>query len=286
MSAITLRAYAKVNLTLEVLGERLDGYHEVRSVLQTVSLWDELTLRLAPEITLRCDLPEMETPDNLVLRAAEALQGEARVEEGVAMELRKGIPLAAGLGGGSADAAATLVGLDRLWVPDLPQSALRSLAENLGADVPFFLLGGTALVWGRGQEVMPLHQNALRDTWLLLLCSQAQIPNKTAALYACLMPRHFTGGERAEALAQALQKGEGLAPDLMVNSFEEVAYGVFPWLEAHRDAMLGVGTQRVHLAGSGPTLFTLVADQAEGAAMAERLCAQGLDARLVQAVDG
>ena len=285
MSAVTLRAYAKVNLALEVLEERLDGYHEVRSVLQTVSLWDELTLRLAPEITLRCAPPELETPDNLVLRAAEVLREEAQVEQGAAMELRKGIPVAAGLGGGSADAAATLVGLDRLWAPDLPQNALRTLAGDLGSDVPFFLLGGGALVWGRGEEVMPLPQSALRDTWLLLLCSQAQIPNKTAALYACLTPRHFTDGRRAEALAQVLQGGAGLAPELMVNTFEEVAYGVFPWLEAHRSAMLTAGAGRVHLAGSGPTLFTLVAGQAEGVAMAEKLCAQGLDARLVQAVD-
>ena len=113
--SLTVNAYAKVNLTLEVLGRRPDGYHEIASVMQTVGLHDVVELTPADDVTLECDRPGLETPDNLALRAAAALRAEAGVREGVHIDLRKAIPVAAGLGGGSSDAAATLVGLNRLW---------------------------------------------------------------------------------------------------------------------------------------------------------------------------
>src|SRR5439155_13291328 len=156
---ITEKAYAKLNLGLEVTGRRDDGYHEIVSVMKLVDLYD--TLAFAPsdgEITVECDNPVLaaEGRSNLVWRAARLLRETARVEKGAVIELRKRIPLASGLGGGSSDAAATLRGLSQLWGKALPKDQMRNLATVLGSDVPFFLEGGTALVEGRGDRVIPL----------------------------------------------------------------------------------------------------------------------------------
>jgi 4-diphosphocytidyl-2-C-methyl-D-erythritol kinase len=285
MKVLNVRAYAKVNLALEVLEKRLDGFHEVRSVLQTISIWDDLTLRSASGINVSCALPGLENRDNLIIQAAEALRKKSRVRAGATIVLKKGIPIASGLGGGSADAAATLLGLERLWMPDLPKMVLYALAGELGSDVPFFLVGGTALVRGRGEHIIPLQKNRFSDTWLILLCSYAGIPNKTKALYARLTPQDFTKGDRTEELARVLQEDSLVNPDLMVNSFEQVAYDVFPWLGTYRKAMLEAGASRVHLAGSGPTLFAVATNLENGTAITKRLCARGLDARLVHTID-
>lgn len=166
-----LSAPAKVNLTFEALGRRADGYHEVRTVLHAVSLADEVAFALADELRLVVEPPIAEPPgdgalssaasaptgdDNLVLRAARLLRREAGVTAGAAIRLRKRIPVAAGLGGGSSDAAATLRGLRRLWGLDLDADALRELAAQLGSDVPFFVTGGAAFAEGRGERLTPL----------------------------------------------------------------------------------------------------------------------------------
>ena len=147
---LTIRAFAKINLTLEVLGKRANGYHEVATVMQTIDLCDELTLEPSSGVSLRCSDPALETTDNLVLRAANLLREHAGGDSGAGMYLRKSIPVAAGLGGGSSDAAAALVGLRELWNLEEAVPDLRPLAAALGSDVPFFLSGGTAIAEGRG----------------------------------------------------------------------------------------------------------------------------------------
>ena len=158
--ALKLRAYAKVNLGLEVLGLRDDGYHELRTLFQTIDLHDDVVLRPRPRgVSVRCDHPLVpKDATNLAARAAEALRAYGRVSAGVEIEIRKRIPVGGGLGGGSSDAAAVLLGLDRAWKLGLGPDGLHRLARRLGADVPFFLLGGTALGLSRGDEVYPLRQ--------------------------------------------------------------------------------------------------------------------------------
>ena len=153
---VVIETPAKVNLTLEVLGKRDDGYHEIASVMQAVSLFDTLTLSLAEDVQLIADVPELGTRDNLVYRAAELIKRVKRVDEGVEIRLNKGIPIAAGMGGGSSDAAATLLGLNLLWGLSLDTKELEGLAAQLGSDVPFFLSGGSALAEGRGERITPL----------------------------------------------------------------------------------------------------------------------------------
>ena len=164
---LTLEAPAKINLTLEVTGRREDGYHDIASIMQTVDLTDELTFDEAEELTLECDAPELQTEDNLVLRAARLLRQHAGVDRGARIGLRKRIPHPAGLGGGSSDAATALTGLCRLWGLDMTARDLTPLAASLGSDIPFFLHGGTALVSGRGEKVRPLPAAELG--WIIIL---------------------------------------------------------------------------------------------------------------------
>src|SRR5262245_16736943 len=158
LRAIALRSYAKINLGLHVLGKRPDGYHEVRTVLQTIGLHDRLILTRtrAKGVRFSSNEPGIDPTDNLVTRAIELFQRKSRVSGGLSVKLEKAIPLGAGLGGGSSNAAATLLGLARLFRLDFHRSDLVHWAGQLGSDVPFFLLGGTALGIGRGSEVYPI----------------------------------------------------------------------------------------------------------------------------------
>ena len=160
-AVLRLKSYAKINLGLEVLGLRQDGYHELRTLFQTVDLADDLELRprTGPTIEVACDHPLVPKDEgNLALRAALELQRFARARSGARIVLEKRLPVGGGLGGGSSNAAAVLLGLDRLWGLRLGITGLLPLARRLGADVPFFLYGGTALGLARGDEVYPLRR--------------------------------------------------------------------------------------------------------------------------------
>lgn len=268
-----LRAYAKVNLTLEVLGRRPDGFHEVRTVLQSISLADRLTLNAAPDFAFSCEDPALAGQDNLVVRAVLLLRERAGGSPGAHLHLEKGIPVAAGLGGGSADAAAALVGLDRLWGLGLPDEDLLPLAEELGSDVPFFLRGGTALASGRGERLESLPSLGLR--WLVLLIPPTLLPNKTARLYQSLSPADYGDGLASNALAAVLWAGTPIAPDLLINSFTHAASRRFPELERYARALSDAGAASVHLSGSGPSLFTLVDSEERSRELAGRLVRGG-----------
>src|SRR4030042_3844503 len=190
---ISLQAYAKINLTLEVLSKRPDGYHEIASVLQAISLADTLTFEPAETLDLNCNVPELQTGDNLVLKAARLLKEISGYKKGARINLTKRIPLAAGLGSGSTDAAATLLGLNKLWGLNLAHNKLLELAAKLGSDVPFFLYGGTALAQGRGEKLTALP--AATELWMILLKPAIEpVSNKTAQLYSRLNPSHFPSG--------------------------------------------------------------------------------------------
>ena len=277
-----VRAYAKVNLALEVLGRRDDGFHEVRTVLQTVDLYDDLEFAPAEGLSVECEGLDVQPEEELSYRAALLLQHAARTSQGAAITLRKGIPVAAGLGGGSADAAATLQALRRLWGVDVPDDTLHALAARLGADVPFFLGGGTALATGKGDVITALPP--LRETRLVLLPASADLPSKTAALYGRLRPEHFGDGSSVDALADALRAGGPVREAWMVNTFEHVADDVYPGHAERRRALAAAVGGRAHLSGAGPSLFALVGGRAEGERAVARLRAGGWEARVVRTV--
>lgn len=282
---LELNAYAKVNLTLEALGRRDDGYHDVVSVMQTVDLHDTLTFESADELDLVCDVPELAGCGNLALRAARLLQESTGTEDGARITIVKRIPLSAGLGGGSSDAAATLVALNRLWGLGLSVGELSALAARLGSDVPFLLRGGTAMVDGRGERVSQLPPADLE--WLVIACPGIQVPDKTASLYAKLGPSNFTRGALTRRLSARIRGGGDVPPQFLFNVFDAVAFDAFPGLRECWDAMHALGAREVHVAGSGPSLFAPVSSREVGSALQLLLTHQhGIESHLVRTVAG
>ncbi|HEY8597724.1 MAG TPA: 4-(cytidine 5'-diphospho)-2-C-methyl-D-erythritol kinase [Thermomicrobiales bacterium] len=260
------RAPAKLNLGLEIIGRRPDGYHELVTIFQTIALYDEITVATAApgELTLTAD-PTLGGENNLILRAARALAARTGCADGATLALDKGIPVAAGLGGGSSDAATTLRALRDHW--DLPttDAELAALATRLGADVPFFLRGGTALASGIGEALIALPP--LRPCWFVTLTPTIALPaDKTRRLYAALTPRDFGDGARTLAQAERLRQGLPLDPTLLVNSFATPLERLFPALADWRERLIRAGAPFVLPSGSGPTLYTMV--ESAGVALA------------------
>ena len=262
---LTLKAYAKINLTLEVLGRREDGYHDIASIMQAVDLCDTLSFEPADELTLECDVPELSADENLVLRAAGMLREETGCESGSKITLEKCIPSAAGLGGGSSDAAATLVGLNELWGLGLTVEELTPLAAGVGSDVPFFLHGGTAMVLGRGERIRPLPP--IDSQWLVLLVPSIYVPNKTASMYGMLSQSHMTRGALTRKLEARIRGGGDAPPQFFFNAFDDVAFKAYPELEKYWNTLDAMGGREIHLAGSGPSIFAPVSRREFGTAL-------------------
>ena len=259
-SGLRLSAPAKVNLGLEVLARRPDGFHEIRTILQTIALADDLDLEPADRLHLTCDAPELACETNLVWRAATLLQDRYAPGRGAAIRLTKRIPVAAGLGGGSSDAAATLVGLNELWELGLSTAELRSLAAELGSDIPFFVGGGTQLAEGRGELLRPLP--ALPPAWLLVVVPPLTIANKTATLYGQLTdPDRRPSADFDRALA-AVERGDWPEPDDLRNAFRAVYDREYPAIVRWLTYVQGLTGGAVHLSGAGPALFWRAPDEA------------------------
>jgi len=274
---LTVLAPAKLNLTLEVLAQCSDGFNEVRSVIQTINLCDSLRFQLSPNIEFECDVPDWAPEESLVSRAAGLIKKATGYPEGARIEINKRIPLVSGLGGDSSDAATVLRGLNRLWGLDLSLPELLELAPQLGSDVAFFLYGGTALVEGRGEIVTPLPP--LPHMWVVLVMPPVpRLPDKTKQLYDSLGPGHYTDGQITKRLVEELKAGREFEPAYLFNTFENVALTRFSELGIYREHLKGAAD--VHLAGSGPALFTLVKDKAQAEELYIRLKQQGLESYL------
>lgn len=265
---ITVNGEAKINLTLDILGKRPDGYHEVSMVMQSVSLHDTLQLERIPEgIELSIDVPWLEADEtNLAYRAAAKILAYGRVSGGVRIQLQKRIPMAAGLAGGSADAAAVLRGVNELYGLNLSLDELCSLAAQLGSDIPFCLCGGTMLATGRGEVLKRLPP--VPAFWVVL--AKPPISVSTAWAY-----QHYDaeGAERHpdnEAMCRAIAAGsrEELAP-LLCNVLESVTIKQYPVIAAYKEKMLQQGAMVSMMSGSGPAVFGLLGTRAA----AERLAA-------------
>jgi len=246
-----LNAAAKVNLVLEVLGKRDDGYHELVTVMQAVDLSDRVTLEEADVLELRSRTPDVPSDGrNLALRAATALREASGVTRGVRITLDKRIPIAAGLGGGSTDAAAVLVGLNRLWRLRWPVERLDEVATTLGMDVPFFLRGGTARAVGRGERI-----EALRGGTLGLVLVNPRFPVSTAEMYARITPAMYTDGRHAKTLAEGLRRTPTRVAASLYNGLQEAAVAAHPPIGRIRAALLAAGALGALMSGSGPTVF-------------------------------
>jgi 4-diphosphocytidyl-2-C-methyl-D-erythritol kinase len=283
IARITISAYAKVNLTLEVISKRDDGYHEIASILQTISLADELSFEPASGMEFVCHDNQIERIDLLeesVLRAANLLRQETACRKGAIITLRKlAVPRAAGLGSSSSIPASVLKGLNELWSLKLPLGILSQLASRIGSDTPFFIYGGTALARGRGEQITPLPSP--QKTWLVLLVAAIDpVPSKTSRMYGMLNSSHFTDGTATQRLMSNLQQGKPLHSDMLCNTFESIAFDFFPQIGEYRQKLLDAGASNVRLAGAGPALFTLVPGETIGEVLTNRLKNEGLEAYL------
>lgn len=284
---ITLSAYAKVNLTLEVLGKRDDGYHEIASVLQTIDLADVLTFELAGEIKFFCKDNIVERIDLIekpIIEAARFLQTETGCRQGALIQMESmGIPRAAGLGSSSTDPATVLKGLNELWSLELSPDELSKFALKLGSDTPFFIRGGTALAQGRGERITQLLSPS--ETWLVLMQPTIEpIRNKTAQMYGKLDSTHFTAGELTQRMINELHNQKSLQSYQLCNTFECIAFDFFEQLNNYRTKFREAGAANVHLAGAGPSLFTLVESKAQGELMVSRLKEHRLQACVTRTI--
>ena len=280
---LTIQAPAKLNLTLEVLGKRRDGYHEIRSVLQTINLCDDITFRTGEVMTVKSNLPEWTPEKSLVMKAADLLKETTGCPDGAVIEISKRIPLVAGLGGDSSDAAAALRGLNELWGLGLARDRLLELAAGISSDVAFFLHGGTALAEGRGEKVTPLPPFPHR--WVVLVVPNVpHLPGKTGQMYARLQASHFTDGHITQQLTDELRQEK--EPSVLFNTFENVAFSRSSELSVYRDHILKLGAENLHLAGSGPSLFALLADRAGAEDLYTRCKNQSMETYLVETLSG
>ena len=257
MRMVRLPAFAKVNLCLDLLGRRPDGYHELRTIFQAISLHDTLSfeLRRQPGIELEivgdAALAAEPARNNLVYRAVHAVRGELNLRSGVRVKLEKRIPVGRGLGGGSSDAAATLAGLLRLTGRKLPLERQVALAASLGADVPFFLFGGRALGVGRGDEIYPLPDSP-RQTILVVSPRGVAVPTREAFRWAS---RRLTNRETPSKLWRfcALCWSAPGAP--LSNDFEAAVFRRWPRLRNIKRGLLQRGAAEAALAGSGSAVY-------------------------------
>jgi 4-diphosphocytidyl-2-C-methyl-D-erythritol kinase len=278
---LTIPAPAKINLTLEVLEKRGDGFHEISSVIQEIDLCDTLSFEESGDIEVVCDDPVWQAKESLIPQAAALLQQLSVCSKGVKINLSKRIPLLSGLAGDSSGAAATLKGLNILWGQGYTPGQLANLAATLGSDIVFFLSGGTALVQGRGEIVSPLP--ALPETWLVLLMPDTKRTiGKTGKMYASLESAFFTAGEKTDNLVKKLAAGENIENESLFNVFENIAYNIYEGLDICRNDFLNAGAASVHLAGSGPTLFTIAKDKSDASVIYARLKKKGYHARAVK----
>lgn len=260
---LVIGAPAKINLFLEVLGKRPDGYHNINSLFQAVSLFDRLTVTKSPsaragikiELSPQSALKDLNLgPDNLIARAYRAVHKAYPNLGGVSVVLEKNIPMAAGLGGGSSDAAATIIALDTLFQLNMPQHVMAAIGLSVGSDLPFFFSGGQALVTGRGEICTPTTYPT--DYWVVLV--KPPVAVSTAAAYLALSDRGLTN-PKPPFMLTSCQSVDELFSDLKLagNDFEKIHLQFFPELVRIKDELLRCGAVLVRMSGSGPTMFGL-----------------------------
>jgi 4-diphosphocytidyl-2-C-methyl-D-erythritol kinase len=286
---VTVRAPAKVNLELRVGAPRADGYHELATVFHAVGLFDEVRALPADGITLTVEGPQAELVPldgtNLALRAAVLLAERVGIDDGVHLHLRKGIPVAGGMAGGSADAAAALVACDALWRAGLSRDDLHALAAELGSDVPFSLLGGTAIGTGRGERLMPVLARG-EYHWVVALADHGlSTPEVYGEIDRLRAGRHVPEPEISDKLMQALRAGDAPAlGEALGNDLQAAACSLDPSLER----TLAVGRQAGALgglvSGSGPSVVFLTGSAEHALDVAVALTASGVAAGVRRAL--
>lgn len=257
---VRIKSPAKVNLFLEVLGKREDGYHNVETILETIALFDVIILKeLKEEIEIRSNLPELPLgKENLAYQAAFLLKERLGIEKGIQITIDKRIPLASGLGGGSSNAASVLLGLNKLWNLHLSYKGLFNIIRELGADIPFFLRGGRAIGRGRGDELQPLSQG--QTLYFVLVSPDFEVSTEWA--YKNLKG-NLTKERRSITIAlSALKSGKiEKITNSLYNRLEEAVIPRHPLIARIEERLLELGACGALMSGSGPSVFGLAEDE-------------------------
>lgn len=281
----TVPSYAKINLTLDVLGKRSDGYHELATIMQTIDLYDTISLLTIAEdrVSMVCNRQELSNTDNLVVKAVQLVRQKLDLKQGLHIELNKRIPVAAGLGGGSSNAATTLLALRQWWQLPLSDNDLWEMASILGSDVPFFLQGGLAFCAGRGEHITRLADTwPVNMRWIVLL--KPSISISTAHVFRALQPRDYADGSRSRQVQKTLQECGPLQPEHFSNSLERGVLEEYPEVAAARMALLNAGASNVRLSGSGPSLFSTFGDLRAASQVHQTLHADGYETYLTHPI--
>jgi 4-diphosphocytidyl-2-C-methyl-D-erythritol kinase len=251
-------AYAKINLTLEIIGKRRDGYHNLASVMQTVDLSDDVVISEADTLTIECDDQSISSEINLAGKAAQVLADEVGRKPEIRIDISKNIPVSGGLGGGSTDAAAVLRGLNQLWTLDLSLDELTEIAAKIGSDVPFLVRGGTSLVQGRGEEVTPIADAPIGRVLVLYPNIDLEQPTqKTANVFAHVTPNLYTRGNLTHKLAARIRSEGDCPPEFFFNQFGTIGDELFDGWSDQVGLLHSLGATDVFMCGAGPSMFTV-----------------------------
>ncbi|MFP6582459.1 MAG: 4-(cytidine 5'-diphospho)-2-C-methyl-D-erythritol kinase [Candidatus Hydrogenedentota bacterium] len=283
---VRCQSYAKINLYLDVLSRRDDGFHNIETLFQSVSLCDELDCNPAESgLTMRIEGSDLEADeDNLVMRAARRLHEQFNVAQGAELVLRKRIPVAAGLAGGSGDAAAALLGLNRLWDVNASIGELEAIAAKLGSDVPYCLHGGTMAGTGRGEHLKVLP--AVEPSWFILAHPPISVSTPEIFNHPALQKSNepLEGNGRSRPFNEAIIScARGRLPEVFVNTLESAALVAYPEIEGYKTALRDAGCSGVLMSGSGPTVFGLCDNEAHGKSIQNSLTS--ITASVVHTVD-
>jgi 4-diphosphocytidyl-2-C-methyl-D-erythritol kinase len=272
MKEIGIDSYSKINLTLNILGKRRDGYHNIETIMQSINLADRIVIREEREgVKIKCSHPLVPTDtQSLIYRTAEKILSKYRIKKGVKIEIDKKIPLASGMAGGSANSASILVGINKLFALNLSHKVLKEIGEELGMDVPFCIQNGTALAYHRGEKVTPLPPMT-PPLWVIIINPGFEIPTKWA--YNNLNLESIRG-EKSNTIAmlKALKDGglEGIAKNLF-NSFEELIITKYREIGEIKDRLIEEGVLGALMSGSGPTVFGIAQNKENALKIYEKL---------------
>lgn len=253
---LTLPSFAKINWNLKIVGRRADGFHELCTVFQTISLHDTISFSEAEHLSLECTNPSVPTDDrNLVIRAAKLLSERFGVRRGCRIRLEKTIPAPGGLGGGSSNAAVALLGLSEVWGLSPRPEDLLELAAELGSDVPFFLLGGTALGLGRGEVLEPMPE--VIEPYMLVATPPVEVSTREA--FEAIGAKNLTESELQSTLVICRRDAQNLkiSQSGLCNDFESSVFGKFPEVEELKWGFQESGVRAAQMSGSGASVFAV-----------------------------
>ncbi|GAH19302.1 unnamed protein product [marine sediment metagenome] len=272
MKEIEIDSYSKINLTLNILGKRRDGYHNIETIMQSINLADRIFIKEEKEgVKIKCSHPLVPVDtQSLTYRSAEKILNRYRIKKGVKIEIDKKIPLASGMAGGSANSASILVGINKLFALNLSNKDLREIGEELGMDIPFCIQNGTALAYHKGEKVTPLPP-INPPLWIIIINPGLEIPTKWAYnnLDLGLIKREKNS---TIAMLKALKEGglEGIAKNLF-NSFEGLVIKKYPEIGKIKDRLVEEGALGALMSGSGPTVFGIAQNKEQALRIYEKL---------------